>query len=446
MAADSNNIGPMCAFRAKYLDDIMACARKSMPARFTQFQPVYDAINAYVLANRLLISDEPTDTLRIYKIYATYAFAHANALANALAEIIPYVRLNTVIRNQEFNISVDSFTMVHMYNIDPNVGAIIAPCLPDGVIATVPPEVQLVDVYHRLYQPNHHKTWPAIRDYEATTWRLFGQTRAKIAACADSVGGSEPARSDGSDGGGPLKVTPDIVADWLSDIKECVIVGNFALTCMGDTGCPVRMSGGIQVIATNVAQVIEAIRRKISAIAPGVPVDVKKYDLNLPGDHRLKKHVVSVRIGGAGGGASADGASGGAAVTYVANVFNSAGYELVPYVTLAGHRIGALTVLLRFLFVDLWFIRMLHHFNVMADAEYKKNMVALFAAMDHMHGLWAYALGANAPPDYIGQYVDEAISKKAAATSGAIIFPYYPAQHKAEHGRYREVAVPAAEG
>ena len=73
--------------------------------------------------------------------------------------------------------------------------------------------------------------------------------------------------------------------------------------------------------------------------------------MNLSDDYRIRKFVISVTVK--------------MNTYYIANVFNSAAYELIPFVSIDGYKIGTPDVLLRFMFADIWFIRILRFFGKM---------------------------------------------------------------------------------
>ncbi len=125
-----------------------------------------------------------------------------------------------------------------------------------------------------------------------------------------------------------------------------IIVGNHAITCMSETACD--LPGAVQVIVGDTKNAIESLRRYLTEFA-GLKTNLKMYELNMPTDHRIKKYVLTAKVGDS--------------TYYLANIFNSPTHELVPYVELGSARVGTLCVLMRFLFIDLWFLRLLRHFD-----------------------------------------------------------------------------------
>jgi hypothetical protein len=397
-------------FRTKHLDGVLAAVRASPHVKFEHFAPVYAAIEHYIIDHRLLVSDEKQDVIRAFKIYGPSIFFHANALANMLAGLMPWIQLNTDVHELEFTIVVDSVPLVHMYNVNAEFAKIIEPCIEAITsarkIAYVPGEIELVDVYHRLYSPSSAKTWDTLRSFEERQWAAFRATRNNIVTCAGVSGG----------GSGAAEYT-ELVLAWAAANPAAIIVGNHALTCMSAHSC--TTSGAIQLVVADTKNAIAALRRHITN-ATGIETNLKKYELNLPSDLRLRKYVLSAKVG--------------KSTYYIANVFNSPTYELVPWVQIGSNRIGTLCVLLRFLFIDLWFIRILRHFELLADPDFKRITSVLFDNIDTVHSQWAYE-SITEPPSYIGIHVDEAISKKVDQAA----FPYWPAKYKAEHGSYRKI-------
>lgn len=411
------------------------------------------------------MGNEPSDTARKYKIFGARIFFHANDLAGIIADLIPYVRMNTIVREKEFEIQVDGARIVTLYNIDPSFAKIISPCQIKKAKSEasspnrLPAEVTLVDVYHRLYSPQEYKSWPVLRDYEAELWKSFIETRDMVVECdssaeptrppgdgasADLLAESEDSstsddsvvvskkhgrrdkhRRDKSPGprtsGGLEEAHTDIIVRWLKTMREYAIVGNFAITCMNGKQCPV--TGAMQIIVNNVKHAIDSLTSELSKYIPKAKIESRSYDLQLPTDYRIKKYVIVARIGND--------------VYYIANLFNCADYELIPHVTIAGLKVAAQDVILRFLFIELWFVRVVHGFGKMTQHEYISMVKAIFANTDTVRASWVAMSTVVTQPTYIGTHIDESVSKKTAE----MVPPYYPAQYKRERGSYRNLGM-----
>jgi hypothetical protein len=395
------------------------------------------------------------DTARQYRIFGARIFFHANDLAGIIADLIPYVRMNTIVREKEFDIQVDGARIVTLYNIDPSFAKIISPCRQEVAQANIlPAEVALVDVYHKLYSPSAYKSWTALREHEAELWKSFIETRDRVAECDSSATKPmtmKPINEDSDDesivvskkhdrrdrhrrdrsksravggcnsdaSGGLEEAHVDIVVRWLKTMREYAIVGNFALTCMNGKQCPT--TGAMQIIVNNVEHAIDSLTRELSKYIPKAKIESRMYDLQLPTDYRIKKYVIIARVG--------------ADVYYIANLFNCADYELIPYATFGGLKIATQDVILRFLFIELWYARVVHGFGKMTQREYTSMVKTIFANSDTVRASWIAAGPVIAPPTYIGTHIDESVSKKTTE----MVPPYYPAQYKRLHGSYRDL-------
>jgi hypothetical protein len=391
-------------FEEKNLDDILDKAKRSPHLKLTMYNPIYKKINNFTTSHGLVISSEANESTSTFKIYGSYIFQHANALANELIEFTAYIRLNTNVRNKEFTIVVDGVNMIRMYNIEPNFMKIMKPLESKSMLLLLSPEVELVDVYHRLYSPNKASSWKTLRIHEEKLWRLFSSTRESIIKRPVIKGGVEHV---------------DVVMDWLKDQSGYVLVGDVATTLVYNKAR--RHSNAVQFIAANPKHMINSLKKHIAQFV-GAIVHVKKYDMNLSDDYRIRKFVVSMVID--------------KKTYYVANVFNSAFYELIPFVSVGDYKIGISQVLLRFLFADLWFMRILRFFQIIDADQYKKNMMSIFSNIDIIHAKWK-ATTVDTFPMYIGTYIDENSSKK----KGETIYPYYPAKYKLEHGSFRTITL-----
>lgn len=390
-------------FSETHLDNILNKAKRSPLLQFTIYKPIYDKINEYVSSNSLVISSEEMESVTSFKIYGPYIFQHANDLANALAEFTIYVRLNTIVRNKEFAIVVDGIKMINMYNIEPNFMKIMKPIESKcDRLLLLSPEVELVDVYHRLYSPNEARGWKLLREHESKLWSSFNKTRNAIVERHIIKGGVEHI---------------EVVLEWLKEQSGYILIGDTAVTLT--TNKNRKYSTAVQIIASNPKHIIGSLKKYLTEFV-GANVRVKSYDLNLSDDYRARKSVVSIVVD--------------KKTYYIANIFNSASYELIPYVSIDKFKIGTPLVLLRFLFADLWFMRILRFFELVDADQYKKNIMSIFNNIDIMHDIWVKEI-ITVLPMYIGTYIDESSSKKKTET----IYPYYPAKYKLEHGSYRRI-------
>lgn len=425
---------------------MLDAARQSEHIKSPHMEPVYKIIESYVIKHNLHISNEPGATTRQYRVFGARIFFHANNLSGVIADVIPYVRMNTIVREKEFDIQIDGARVVHLYNIDPTFAKIISPCGPNHVSGPIkiPAEVELVDVYHRLYSPNHHSAWEMLYDYESELWKKFTTNRDGILECV-SLNQTQNDHPEGRNEdhhmqshsrsrsrsrsrshnkqlthGGISDAHVSLVTTWLESQREYAIVGNFALTCMNGGVCPT--TGAVQIIVNNVKRAIDSLSAELSKFIPKASIETRVYDLQLPTDYRIKKHVVLVRVG--------------KNIYYIANMFNCASFELIPMIRIGGLNVASSGVILRFLFIELWFVRVVREFGKLENNEYTELVTTLFENIDTIHKSWNENGKLITQPMYIGTYIDEMISKKTED----MIPPYFPTQYKRENGVYRKIS------
>lgn len=390
------------ALSETYVDTLIDDAKKSQHAQLHIYDVIYDHIHGFVKKHMLVMSSEPNEAIHSFKIYGAYIFQYANMLSNELAQFTAYIRLNTDVRNKDFTIIVDGVRMVSMRNIEPNFMKIMMSAK-DSNCSILSPEVELINVYHRLYSPDMYSTWESVRQHESKLWGVFNATRKSIIAHPVVKGGSEHV---------------DVVLEWLNGQNGYVLIGDAAAVLLSNNAR--QHSNTVQFIAANPLHMINELRKYMQDFV-GVNVSIKKHDMNLPDDYRIRKFVVSAKINGS--------------TYYIANIFNSAFYELIPFTTIAGFNVGTFLVVLRFMFADIWFMRVLRFFKTINQKRYSENMSVLYSNIDIMHSGWVNMKKISVFPMYIGTYENEATSKKKSGT----IFPYYPAKYKIDTGDYRVV-------
>jgi hypothetical protein len=385
-----------------HIDALIDNAKKSHHAQLHVYDIIYKHIQAFVNKHPLVISSNPNEDLYSFKIYGAYIFEYANMLANELAQFTSYVRLNTDVRNKEFTIIVDGVRMVYMHNMEPNFMKIMTSAI-NANKSTLSPEVELIDIYHRIYSPNVCSARSILIQHESILWKSFNDARQTIITRPVIKGGSEHT---------------DVVLEWLKGRSGCVVIGDAAVALLSNG--TKHHSNTVQFIAANPKHAIDQLKKYMQEFI-GLSVSVKKYDMNMPDDYRIRKFVLSSNVNGI--------------TYYIANIFNSAFYELIPFTSIATFNVATFPVILRFMFADIWFLRVLRFFNMITQKRYVSNMNVLYSNIDIMRSGWLDDIKQvqNCFPMYIGTYISESTSKKKSGT----VFPYYPAKCKIDTGEYR---------
>ena len=368
---------------------------------------VFVAIDSYLVKEKLMYSVEPVGSQERRRVYGHHIFHHANELANIVTKLNMYVQLNTDVRNKIFTLIVDGTRAARFYNIEDQYIAIMkAPR--EGKRIIISPEIELINTYHRLYSPQYEPEWDSIGEHEGRLWKMLASRRRLII--------DKPAIKGGAADSGPDLV--GLMMSWLrsEEGRRCVLIGSRALDMLRKTQRKTRHRT-IQIISPNHADTAAALVAHFGAT--GVTLRKIKYDVKVPHDHRLKKITLKAHIDGRD--------------HYVANIYNSAEYELVPYVEHDSLRVAAPLVLLRFLLIDIWLLRFLAYNGTIKIGQYRSSAAIIVQDTSVARDLWRAA--GDALPVYIGTYIDIGKALRAEKTP----FPYYPEVYKRDRGSYRVV-------
>jgi hypothetical protein len=122
-----------------------------------------------------------------------------------------------------------------------------------------------------------------------------------------------------------------------------ILIGDAALKQLGLIDAPRRH---LQCLSNMpIGELAKRVERKV-----GRPVRVVRYWTGIPSDFQLSKHTIYVLSPGREDGGQRP----------ILDVYNSPSYEMIPLAKGGGHApIAGLFVLLRFLLVDLWILRMI---------------------------------------------------------------------------------------
>lgn len=438
----------MSIFSTDQLSPILPQALRYIIAEREQYADVYQAIELYAVqahmifggtsgVNMLLQKPKSLDDY-YYELYSEQSFTDANALCNAIAEKLQLpkvVSLRTVIPYSKYNILVDGRVLVTVYHIGTGITKVISPeSLSEKLL--LPPEIQLINTYRTLYSPNKADEWEtALHDENALFDRMI-ETRSDFADDQQKKTGS-----------GDLKKYRDrlqhsLLKNFVTNNKSCVLLGEHALF-LNDPKAYHLESAIIQIISSKPIQEDIAAIRKLSEY----PVTHSDKELRILQDFRLCR--TTVRIGDASSGEQKE----------VMYIYNAAHYDLIPY---SKHvmsdqpggfiQTGNPFVLLRFLLIDFWIIRLIHSAGRMDD-NYKnlrlqsiRNKVLMLrtqlssgdlTTINELHTSDQSKLRIFQTKEYIGQYENEDIASKMVSIQAKKYPEYYPQEYHRKNNEYR---------
>jgi len=409
-----------------------------------------------------------------YDLFSGQAPAHARALGDAMYQLDPqglghYTTVITKVTDYLLTVAVDGRDLFTVTALPPYRGIrlvdIVNPSTRPAQFAKdsngaplcllcTGPELQLIGVYMMLCNPAKAANWGELLETEAGLRGLFGQEiRAKIEAAVARVGGA--ARLSAAE---PLY---RILRDKYAAGPSRVLIGPAAIALL--TGKSVVGEERLQVITAgrldgDAQEIVELAK------AAGVEVAWKIDDPKIPTDPRLRRMTVHAVLG--------------RRREPILDVYNSAAFDLVPYVTLASAalwpgaasrrggrarrekapatsgppatlKIGTPFVLMRYRLIDMWTLQVLMQMGIINAGFARTTLNGMLsgynAAAAHYESMLASAAHDPAGAShqlmpltaYIGRLEDPELALKRAAQSrtGARFHPaYLPASRNRADG------------
>lgn len=399
-------------------------AKKSKHVVHERHFPIYEAIEEYVKKNSLILSnvetllDESYSNIRSYVIYGNNILRHANNLSNKIAQVTIYVLMYTTKVREDFTIVVDGVPMVQLQNISNKLLKTVNYICVKG-INMYPPELELIEVYHKLYLPQFSKEWENLEKWETSLMSMV-EKRKSIFGGRRNKTKMNKKRSRFNDRLGKRGVDNKVILNWLKQRDDYVLLGTNAVNILNKSR---EYSQKIQIITSSPFDKIVSEFSNMIFQYIGVEPTNKVHVVNIPSDPRLKKVVISVAVGHKKRN------------IHLMDVFNSSNYELVPYIVYDNLNIGYGYVLKRFLLVDIWFMQILFHLNYITKEYLKRSIETSFSLMNQVKKV---KLSENVRVEYIGTHVDFVIYKKMLGLSNSF-YPYNPERQRYQTGRYRNI-------
>jgi len=364
-----------------------------------------------------------------WELYCDNTFDTVKKLANTLAKTqsrhvdARTVALQTNIKYKEYTISVDARALFKIYALDKYRGVelvkLFTPVKARGPfsgsdVATAtdvdcfPPEIFLMMIYRDLYNFSKASTW---NDTLLLEKKLFDKIADEKAPAPSAQGKNRHAKRRGGDDEDSFGEDDDLAeydesrimggddhkhkAAAQDALSKYILIGDFALQRLGIA--PDSRSSRLQFIVDDEpAIVVKKIQAKINA-----QLSFATFALNIPGDFQTIKHTIYIHTGGSG------------SKSPIADIYNSTTFETIPYVVEGGSKIGGGFVLLRFIFVDLWTLRMIGALDSTNNGFIKERTVELLVRATKLR---AYLVSNPKtmlfPLTCDGQYINEQVAKK----------------------------------
>ena len=342
------------------------------------------SIIEYVIENNLVLSDvesflsdEDIKPSKVLNIIGFNIFVHANNISNLIARLNIYVLLYTNVKNRDFTIMVDKLPYINLYNMRINI------IDTSKVLIYYPVELELVQIYKKLYSPNNF-----------SEWETCNKQRKELESIVSGRGVYYKLSSLG-------KKMEAIILKMAKN-RDAILVGTFAAAVK----LRVQSTLPIQVISSDVF-----MNQAISELESQFPnVQIKTYDVSIYVMPELRLVKTNVVIKG----------------ELVASFFNNITYELVPFEVVGGNKIADVYVILCHLMIDYY--------------TYKKNGMNDYANACFKYFELLDKVGPIELPQYLGVYSDLNIYRRKKGTYNEYE-PYNPENVRFNTGSYRTIQI-----
>jgi hypothetical protein len=372
-------------------------------------------------------------------IYTTHTRKTTTKLTNSIHKIIgKLVQMREVIPNEEYEILYNMRSVIRVYRINryKNISLmnLFRPIFSNG-LTLFPPEIELMDIYHKLYLPNYYSEWSKLLQYEPELWKLINSRQSTIIGDGikkTTIKKCNSCRDKRKTDIDNLKL---LFLKFLHNEKY-VIIGNWAHNLLHHSEknkTDISSSEKIQIISENNIEQDYANIVSYLASYTNYGIFYKKKQLYIPKDTRLFKHTLYIKYPTIKSGSMIE--------KPFLDIYNCGGYELTPYIPIIYKKItfnvGNLAVQMRFLLMDLWILRLLVHLKVVNKEQLKSKCGEIFERMNDLKKI----LKITHDNKYIGINFDEKIFQKIEISEKQIKrSTYYPELSIKENKKYQLIA------
>ena len=419
-----------------FIDETNKKALDVIKSERAQYDVVWNTIESYCkkhnlsLSNKYILTDNANDPLNIYdKVYSIYTsnpFRHANNLCNEIHKSMHadknmrYTRMKTISEKESFVIDYNMRQVAfinklqkHKHDKEPHK---VTKPVKINKLLYIPSEIELIDVYHALYDPSKYDDVNENLKFEKTLFDQVVRRQEK-----GILGGS--CRQKKRDQLEALKV--GLVTDWIRNKDNMILIGPWAHDWI-KTGSEMCLNKEkVQIISDLTADELKPMLQSFVNTMTKFDITYRDQKLHIPKDTRTVRYTFYVKIQ----------TDRGVTEKPFLDLFPIAQFELVPYKVVDKMRIGTKWVQLRFLLIDLWVIRVIQGLGFLTPGILQKKIAYLWELIKFFRN--KYTIDGNI--QFLGTYKDALIHKKMGSLGGRNYYPYYPEAYLKSKGKYRKI-------
>ena len=424
------------------------------------YSNINNMILEYCKSNGLIVSNIPTllalkesyDTIKdqSFYIFSEDPFYHANKLTNIIHEkgmldlkhkskdidlkhkskdiessskheINPaeLTRLKTIIEYTEYVIEYDVRLIATIYNIKKykqiKLMDLIMPVETDSLLL-MPPEIEIINIYYKLSIVDDYERYLA---YEPL---LYKEVLNRI---DKGIIGGATCKDKKKDLIEVIKLS--LVKNFIPK-AGLILLGSWAHDIITKKDICVNIDK-IQVVGEmDKDMLLNELKSFINKITK-FNITYREQELHIPKDFRTKRITYYIKINSERGSIEKP----------FLDLFNCAEFDIIPCCKVKETYIAHKWIQLRFLFIDLWIIKMIKKLNIMSNENISKKNVLILKLIDFFRSDTQQLLDLFKFITYKGTYVNYNIDKKMQNLQTTMYHPYYPEIYMKKNNMYREI-------
>lgn len=346
---------------------------------------IFNFIYDYIKKNNLIVSNihmfsntKPNNLI----LYGHNILFHANNLANEISKINIYTKLYTIIKNEEFSITLEGTLILYFYNIKGEEFKYVNFVKLNNITFTSP-YFEAIEIYNVLYNPSKFHLWESYIELEKDYKKYI---------LKNTIDYKEK-----------KKTVDEKITELLNKRNDYILIGKCAIDVLNDK----KICSVIQIISNF---------KTVNELSKILKCHIMEYNNILKTESRLTKYILYKNKDGK--------------KESVMIIYNNLDYEMIPFTIYKNFHIAYLDVIACHLFIDIFNSRV-----------YKDKKIINTITQE---SLWIYKLLDTVKPEryyrdkYLGvNYSRESYKKSLGKESN--YFPYIPEQYRYLKGNYRVI-------
>ena len=351
---------------------------------------------------------------------------HARKMATAIANIIhkkfgKLVQMRSLIPNEEYDIIYNMRNVAKIHRIE-RYKTVTLDILFNAVkidnILYFPVEIELIDIYRKLYLPNFNKEWSSLTASEDKLYKLVDGKAGGAKKCGECK----------------VKRKLDIyqikllMINFLNN-ETYTMIGTWAHRLINKE--PWNDDDTISIISENEIEHDNDVIVSYLSSFTNYGISYKKKKLFIPKDNRIYKYTFYIKYPTFGKDIIDK---------PFLDIYNCGSYELIPFelMEFEGNnlKVGSVFVQMRFIMIDLWLLRLVKYLDGIDDITFETKKKYLYETLHNIRekrpgGLVSY-MGINFSEN-VAQKIE--ISKKQIKKDS-----YYPELSMKDTKKYKLIA------